>query len=114
MRDQDCFLGVVFSVEGATRCRKQRVVATDEFGETTFTGKIALLHIDGNHEESAVEADVQAWAGLVVKGGWIVFDDYKWPYGDGPRCVADRYIGLQGDRVQSACFSGGALFVKAN
>ena len=102
------------SVEGAARYRKQRVVATDEFGETAFTGKIALLHIDGNHEESAVEADVQAWAGLVVKGGWIVFDDYKWPYGDGPRCVADRYIGLQGDRVQSACFSGGALFVKAN
>ena len=102
------------SVEGAAKYRKQRSVATVEFGETAFAGKIALLHIDGNHEESAVEADLQAWADLVIEGGWIVFDDYKWPYGDGPRRVADRYVGLHRDRVQRAFFSGGALFVKAN
>ena len=92
--------------------RKERTVATDEFGETAFTGKISLLHIDGNHEESAVAADVNAWVDLVVEGGWIVFDDYKWAYGVGPKVIADRYLRTSAKGIDRAFFSGGALFVK--
>jgi hypothetical protein len=100
------------SVEGAARYRANSTVETDTFGETRYAGRIALLHIDGNHEESAVAADMLAWGSLVLPGGWIVFDDYKWPYGDGPRVVADRFIESQSDRIGCAFYMGGALFVQ--
>ena len=100
------------SVEGAARYRANRNVQSAAFGETNYSGKISLLHIDGNHEESAVAADLQAWGSLVVAEGWIIFDDYKWPYGDGPRLVADRFLSERSAEISKAFFSGGALFVQ--
>jgi len=100
------------SVEGAAEYRKHRTVQTDGFGTTAYKGSIAVLHIDGNHEHSAVAADTHAWADLVIDGGWIVFDDYKWPYGDGPKLAADGYLASGARSISSAFFSGGALFVR--
>ena len=40
--------------------------------------KIDLLHIDGNHSESASLLDVLKWVPLVKQGGLIVFDDLHW------------------------------------
>jgi cephalosporin hydroxylase len=100
------------SVEGAARYRANSSVQTDAFGQTLYAGKIALLHIDGNHEESAVAADLEAWGSLVMAGGWIVFDDYRWPYGDGPRKVADRFIEEKKLKISWAFYMGGALFVQ--
>jgi len=40
--------------------------------------KIDLLHIDGNHSESASFFDVLKWVPLVKQGGVIVFDDLHW------------------------------------
>lgn len=36
---------------------------------------IGLLFVDGNHTESAVQADVDAWGAFLVDGGFIAFDD---------------------------------------
>ncbi len=43
---------------------------------------IALLHIDGNHDAAAVMQDAALWTPFVAPGGWVVFDDYQWRYGD--------------------------------
>jgi len=97
----------------AHRCyHDSRVVASHEFGATTYAGRIALLHIDGNHDEAAVEADFQLWSPHLAAGGWIVFDDYHWPHGDGPRMVADRALKSYGDRVERHFIGGGAMFMK--
>lgn len=47
-----------------------RVYST-AFGATAFSGQVALLHIDGNHDYRAVAADVAQWAPkLAPSGGW--------------------------------------------
>lgn len=40
--------------------------------------EIDILHIDGNHSEETSFFDVQKWAPLVKKGGFIIFDDMTW------------------------------------
>jgi len=88
-----------------------RTVASPEFGEMALAGSIALLHLDGNHDEAAVAEDFALWGPLVAPGGWIVFDDYNWPHGDGPRKVADRAIAAYGPGVRRRFLAGGAMFV---
>ena len=88
-----------------------RSVTSREFGTTPLAGKISVLHLDGNHDEAAVAQDFALWGPLVVPGGWIIFDDYNWPHGDGPRKVADRAIAAYGSRVQRSFVAGGAMFV---
>jgi hypothetical protein len=90
---------------------KSRAVTSPEFGETPLAGSIAILHLDGNHDEAAVAEDFALWGPLVVPGGWIIFDDYNWPHGDGPRKVADRAIAQYGARVRRSFVGGGAMFV---
>lgn len=85
-------------------------VSTPEFGTTSFARSISILHIDGNHDEAAVAEDFALWSRRLAPGAWIVFDDYNWLYGDGPRRVADRALGEYGARMQRCFFAGGALF----
>jgi hypothetical protein len=100
------------SVEGAARYRENATVTTEVFGETTYSGQISILHIDGNHSYEAVRADVDAWTGLVMPGGWIIIDDYIWPYGDGPRQVGDSYLEKHADSLAAAFVMGSALFIQ--
>lgn len=86
-------------------------VTSREFGTTPLAGTIAVLHIDGNHDEAAVAEDFALWGPLVARGGWVIFDDYQWPHGDGPRKVADRAIVELGSRVARNFVAGGAMFV---
>jgi hypothetical protein len=93
------------------RYGETRVVASREFGTTPLAGSISILHLDGNHDEAAVAEDFRSWGPLVAPGGWIIFDDYNWPHGDGPRKVADRAIAQYGPRVARSFIAGGAMFV---
>lgn len=92
-------------------CRN-RIISSREFGNTTTSGEITLLHIDGNHDKSKVNQDFGLWSQRLADGGWIVFDDYEWSSGDGPRIVADNARKALGDRVTREFVSGGALFLK--
>jgi hypothetical protein len=85
---------------------------TEDFGRTNYTGKIALLHIDGNHALEAVWKDISLWRHFVSKGGWIVFDDYCWPFGNGPRTAADEFCGMFRANLATGFVAGGALFVQ--
>lgn len=100
------------SVEGAKYYGKQRSVGTEVFGQTGYAGRISVLHIDGNHAYEAAKADIDAWGDFVAPGGWIIIDDYNWPYGDGPRRVGDEFLGKNHHGLASAFVMGGALFMQ--
>lgn len=100
------------SVEAAARYGPGLGVCSGAFGHSRYEGGIALLHIDGNHAYENVSADAAAWTDKVKPGGWIVFDDYEWPFGDGPRRVADAYIAEHAASVALSFVAGGAMFVQ--
>jgi hypothetical protein len=89
-----------------------RSVTSPQFGTTNLAGVIAVLHLDGNHDESAVAEDFDLWGPLVAPGGWVVFDDYNWPHGDGPRKVADRALANYGGQAARHFVAGGAMFIQ--
>ncbi|HLY81265.1 MAG TPA: class I SAM-dependent methyltransferase, partial [Caulobacteraceae bacterium] len=100
------------SVAGAAAYRETPKVSTEAFGETEYSGAIALLHIDGNHAEPLVATDVELWTPLVAPGGWIVFEDYEWAFGDGVKQVADAFVEANEARVACHFQAGAALFVQ--
>lgn len=100
------------STDGARHYRQHRKVMTSAFGTTRYAGQIAILHIDGNHSYAAAKADIAAWGGLVVAGGWIIVDDYIWPYGDGPQRVGDEFLAEHQDKIDVAFVMGSALFLQ--
>ncbi len=100
------------STEGAKHYREYRSATTESFGTTHYCGRIAILHIDGNHSYNAVKADIKSWGDLVVDGGWIIFDDYIWPYGGGPQRAGDEFLAENKDRIDVAFVMGSALFIQ--
>jgi cephalosporin hydroxylase len=100
------------STDGARHYRSRRSVTSASFGTMSYEGRIALLHIDGNHAYAAVKADIAAWTDLVADGGWIVLDDYTWPFGDGPRRAGDELLAEHRRRIECAFVMGGALFLQ--
>lgn len=88
------------------------IISTPQFGDTRIERKIAVLHLDGNHDEHAVAEDLSSWGPHVAPGGWIVFDDYEWSQGDGPRKVADRMALERASQIARKFVAGGAAFFK--
>ena len=87
-------------------------VLSEQFGHTQLSGSIAILHIDGNHDEAAVRLDFELWKQKLAPGGWVIFDDYEWPHGTGPKVVADETVEKYGSLIQRKFVAGGALFLK--
>lgn len=100
------------STDGAKHYREHRSATTASFGTTNYCGHIAILHIDGNHSYAAAKADIASWSGFVVDGGWIIVDDYIWPYGDGPQRAGDEFLAENKDRIDVAFVMGSALFIQ--
>jgi Methyltransferase domain len=100
------------STHAARHYRDDPRACTASFGTTQYRGSIAILHVDGNHSHAAARADLGSWSGMVVGGGWIVVDDYVWPYGDGPRRAGDEFLAANRDRIDVAFVMGSALFLQ--
>jgi hypothetical protein len=100
------------SIKAAVEYRHGRTVSTQVFGNTKYSGNIALLHIDGNHSYENAQADVASWSDLVIPGGWIVIDDYIWPYGDGPQRVGDDFLRKHQSEIACSFVIGSALFIQ--
>jgi hypothetical protein len=100
------------STDASRHYRNHSAVQTATFGETIYSGHIAILHIDGNHSYANAHADVASWSNLVVPGGWIIIDDYIWPYGDGPQKVGDEFLAANHEKVDVAFVMGSALFIQ--
>lgn len=102
------------STEGARIYAASPTIATETFGETRYEGAIGMLYIDGNHEYGHVLADCQAWAPRVKPGGWIIFDDYAWSWGDGVRRVGDAFVAERAKDIRCTFVAANALFVQLN
>lgn len=96
----------------AGRFRQERAVVSEVFGRTAYEGRIAILHIDGNHAYDAVRVDIEAWCEHVIPGGWIILDDYVWPFGDGPRRAGDEFLASNLHNLNQAFVMGSALFIQ--
>lgn len=53
--------------------------ARSEHCPMLFAGGIDVLEIDGNHSELASCRDVDLYAPMLNRGGWVHFDDSDWP-----------------------------------
>jgi len=104
------FRGV--SAEAAERYRPDAVIASEIFGTTRYTGQISVLHIDGNHAFESADTDARLWTPHMAPGGIVIFDDYVWAFGDGPKRVGDAYLAANADRIAFSFVMGTALFVK--
>lgn len=63
-----------------------------DLGNIPVCGKIALLHIDGNHRYDHVVQDIETWSPHLRPGGWLLLDDYVWSFGDGPQRAGDELL----------------------
>ena len=100
------------STEAARHYRIRRSASTPAFGTTQYRGEISILHIDGNHSYGAASADIAAWSDLILPGGWMIIDDYIWPFGDGPRTAGDEFLAANLARISTAFVMGSALFLQ--
>ncbi len=100
------------SAEAAKHYAPDAVITSETFGETRYTGRISVLHIDGNHAFESVDTDAKLWTPHMAPGGIVIFDDYVWAFGDGPKRVGDAYIAAHADRIAFSFVMGTALFVK--
>ena len=100
------------SVLAAECYQADNAIASPEFGTSHYRGRIGLLHIDGNHNYDHVKADLSAWANKVSPGGWIVLDDYRWPYGDGPMRASDEFVLRYRDQIETCFVCGNAMFIR--
>jgi cephalosporin hydroxylase len=100
------------SVEGAAHYAGSRSVNSEVFGKTEYAGSISILHIDGNHAYAAVKADIESWQPFMREGGWIIFDDYVWPFGDGPHRAGDEFLESYQSGIATAFVMGTALFIQ--
>jgi cephalosporin hydroxylase len=87
-------------------------IHTETFGAVSYSGRIAVLHIDGNHSLEHADEDMRLWTPHVAPGGWIIFDDYFWVFGDGPKQVGDSFLKREAERIQFSFVAGKALFVQ--
>lgn len=96
----------------SARYTKEFSVTSEAFGTTQYSGKIACLHIDGNHGLEHVTRDIADWTPHVMPGGWVIIDDYQWAFGDGPQVAGDAWMHENQSRVVRAFVTGSALFAK--
>jgi hypothetical protein len=100
------------SVQAEITYRANRTLSSPEFGDAHFTGKISLLHIDGNHDYQCVFDDYHVWRPHMAPGGWIILDDYIWQHGDGPKRLGDEILVQEKDKILRSFVSGRALFLQ--
>jgi hypothetical protein len=100
------------SAQGFELYRENPSVVSHEFGQTNYQGKIAIIHIDGNHDYAKVKLDCELWLPLLTQGAWLILDDYLWIHGDGPHRVGDSLLELRENDIERAFICGKALFIK--
>ncbi|MGP2543453.1 class I SAM-dependent methyltransferase [Yersinia sp. 2541 StPb PI] len=91
-------------------CARQKEIVSPELGSVSISGKISILHIDGNHKFEEVQQDINLWLPLMNDGGWVLIDDYNWAFGDGPKLAGDRL--KKHHRVKYHFVSGDTLYLK--
>lgn len=98
--DNFCFGGDLqrASVQASVAGLRSKVTILDgPSGGFTWAKPLAFLHIDGDHSEEGARADLVNYAGHVVPGGVLAFDDYGTRIDQEPvGRVADEFIASGG------------------
>lgn len=100
------------SDRGFEQYRNSKTVSSPEFGRVEYSGYIAVLHIDGNHDFDHVKQDCDLWLSRLVPGAWLILDDYLWAHGDGPYRIGNDLLHRRSAGIKRAFVCGKALFVK--
>ncbi|MEO0392566.1 MAG: class I SAM-dependent methyltransferase [Pseudomonadota bacterium] len=87
-------------------------ISSEAFGSANLTGKIGVIHIDGNHDEAAVVQDCEQWLPHVLADGWVILDDYIWAHGDGPQLAGDRLLARYPDHIKRVFVIEKGLFIQ--
>lgn len=80
--------------------------------QIAYSGKIAVIHIDGNHDYDCVRRDCELWLDRLLPQSWLILDDYIWAHGDGPYRMGNELLRDKWDRIECSFVCGKALFVK--
>jgi len=86
--------------------------SSPHFGDVNYAGRIAVIHIDGNHDFHQVSKDCEQWLTRLVPGAWVILDDYIWSHGDGPYRVGNTLLEQRQKDIERAFVCGKALFIK--
>lgn len=89
-----------------------RAVSHPLLGETAYQGRISVLHIDGSHAHREVSADLAAWRPYLAPGAWVVIDDYRWDFGEGPRLAADAFVAMHNAALEQVFEQAGSLYLR--
>ena len=100
------------SAKGFEIFRDSRTVTSYAFGTVNYLGRIAVIHIDGNHDYAEVKQDCELWLSLLVEDGWLILDDYLWAHGDGPHRVGNELLERRWADIERTFVCGKALFIK--
>jgi hypothetical protein len=90
----------------------RRPMGSAPLGPVKTTGRIGVLHVDGNHTEEKAAEDLALWTQHLAPGAWMIIDDYLWDYGDGPRLAMDSWLKSNQARVADHFIVDKAMFVK--
>lgn len=90
----------------------QRMMGAAPLGPIKTSGRIGVLHVDGNHTEEKAAEDLALWTQHLVPGAWVIVDDYLWDYGDGPRLATDAWLKQNAARVAENFVVDKAMFIK--
>ncbi len=89
-----------------------KAIASTKGEPVKFSGQIACIHIDGNHDFEAVAEDCRLWLPHLAPGAWLILDDYVWEHGDGPKRVGNQLLVDRTEDIQRAFACGKALFIQ--
>lgn len=92
--------------------QKQGVIRSEHFGDVSYSGKISVIHIDGNHDYKQVNKDCELWLTRLAPGAWVIIDDYIWAHGDGPYRVGNSLLEKRWQDIERAFVCGKALFIQ--
>ena len=93
-------------------CAQGEAILSPMGERIAYSGKIAVIHIDGNHDYDCVKKDCELWLSRMLPSAWLILDDYIWAHGDGPYRAGNELLRDQPDRIGCAFVCGKALFVR--
>jgi hypothetical protein len=77
---EETYQSVVERIDGyhlAEHCRILRMTS-EEAAPQFADASVDLVHVDGNHDQAAVERDVELYLPKLKPGGFLVLDDASW------------------------------------
>jgi len=85
------------------RIEKMRTTSLEALGELGVEGRrFDIAYIDGSHDTADVYRDAVLTWPMIVRGGLVIFDDYRWEYQRGtlehPKLGIDKFLrAFEGD-----------------